>query len=368
LFEHDVYPAHLARRDNRQQIMIGYSDSNKDGGFLSANWMLFQAQRRLAKTCADHNISLTLFHGRGGSIGRGGGPANRAILAQPGESIRGRIRITEQGEVVSSRYTHPEIAFRHLQQLLHAVICSTVPRPELAKIECWSATMDELSAVAFEKYRSLVEMPEFIGYFQTATPIEHIDGLNLGSRPARRKSTQAIADLRAIPWVSAWSQSRTNIPSWYGVGTALHRWLDQESADQRSEQLHEMYRDWPFFTTLMKTLHVGLGRADLNISQLYARLIKEDYGREVFADIHDEFQRTRKYVLKITGHDHILDTEKWLQYSIRMRNPYVDPMNYIQVALLERFAACQDESQRQQLQNVILQSVNGIAAGLQNVG
>ena len=368
LFENEVYIKHLALRGNRQQIMIGYSDSNKDGGFLRANWMLFTAQRHLAATCSDHDICLTLFHGRGGSIGRGGGPANRAILAQPNESIRGRIRVTEQGEVVSSRYTHPEIATRHLQQLVHAVICSNGHRPEYSGIKRWSEIMDQLSTDAFEKYRQLVKRPEFVNYFQTATPIEHIDRLNLGSRPARRKKTQVIGDLRAIPWVFAWTQSRTNIPSWFGVGTACHQWIESDNSEQRLEELREMYRNWPFFQTLMNNVHVGLGRADLNISELYSQLVREDLGANIFSEIRNEYELTRSHVLQITGHEEILGTEKWLQHSIRVRNPYVDPMNYIQIALLKRYRRSEDEAVKAQMQEVILQSVNGIAAGLQSVG
>lgn len=366
LFKNEVYKEHLALRGNQQQIMIGYSDSNKDGGFLRANWMLFQAQRRLAKTCSDHDIGLTLFHGRGGSIGRGGGPANRAILAQPNESIRGRIRITEQGEVVSSRYTHREIAERHLQQLIHAVICSSGRRPEFGNIETWSQTMDQLSTLGYQCYRQLVEQQPFIDYFQTATPIELIDSMNLGSRPSRRKKTQDISDLRAIPWVFAWTQSRTNIPSWFGVGSACKEWL---SGDQsRLAQLQEMFRDWPFFHTTLANVHVGLGRADLAISEIYSQLADENYRDQIFAQIKNEFELTCEYVLKITGHKEILDTESWLQHSIRMRNPYVDPMNSIQVALLERYRNSNDDQERAELQGVILQTVNGIAAGLQNVG
>jgi len=368
LFENPIYQEHLAQRKNRQQIMIGYSDSNKDGGFLRANWMLFQAQRNLAKTCTEHNVGLTLFHGRGGSIGRGGGPANRAILSQPSESIRVRIRVTEQGEVVSSRYTHPEIARRHLQQLFHAVICASGRRPEFARIGRWSEIMDQLSIAAFAEYRQLVERPSFIQYFQLATPIEHIESLNLGSRPARRRTTKAISDLRAIPWVFAWTQTRTSIPSWYGVGTGFDQWIGVNQPGERLHELREMYRDWPFFRSLMNNIHVGLGRADLDIAELYSELVQDEEGRQIFSCLRREFERACSTVLRITERDEVLDTEKWLQHSIRMRNPYVDPMNYIQVALLERFRQSDDKDERDRLQDVILHSINGIAAGLQSVG
>ena len=224
MFAHPVYAEHLKLRGQQQQIMIGYSDSNKDGGFMRANWMLFTAQRQMAEACKENNVTLTLFHGRGGSLGRGGGPTNRAILAQPPESVRGRIRITEQGEVVSSRYSEPAIAKRHLEQLLHAVLCSAGHHEvDGTDVEAWSKVMDGLSSAAYEKYRSLVEHDRFISYFQTATPIDQIDRWNIGSRPAHRRATKSLDDLRAIPWVFAWTQSRANLPSWYGVGTGLSR-------------------------------------------------------------------------------------------------------------------------------------------------
>ena len=220
-FENKTYLAHLEKRGRQQQIMIGYSDSNKDGGFLRANWMLFTAQQALAEVCDKYDMKLTLFHGRGGSLGRGGGPTNRAILAQPPGSVRGRIRITEQGEVVSSRYANPAIARRHLEQLVSAVIVTAGREETVPVAPEWIEAMDGLSRLAFDKYRALVERPEFLDYFHAATPIDQIEILNIGSRPSRRKATESIGDLRAIPWVFAWNQTRVNLPSWYGVGTAL---------------------------------------------------------------------------------------------------------------------------------------------------
>ena len=367
LFENAAYRKHLEQRGGQQQIMIGYSDSNKDGGFLRANWMLFTAQRQLAETCKKHDVALTLFHGRGGSLGRGGGPANRAILAQPTESVRGRIRITEQGEVVSSRYSQPEIAHRHLQQLLHAVLCSTGTRPVLDNVEQWSVVMDEVSQFAFEKYRSLVEHDDFLNYFQTASPIDQIGQLNIGSRPSHRRATKTLDDLRAIPWVFAWTQSRADIPSWYGIGTAFERWLNDGDRDERMQTLVEMYRDWPFFRTLMSNVHLGMGRADMSIAGMYAKLAGES-GKSISKDISEEFELSRKLVLQVTGCEELLDTEPWLQHSIRVRNPYVDPLNYIQVALLEEVRKNPFHPEIEVMQKALLQSINGIAAGLQNVG
>lgn len=366
MFDNPVYARHLKQRGDHQQIMIGYSDSNKDGGYLQANWMLFTAQRNMTKTCDDHGIKLTLFHGRGGSLGRGGGPTNRAILAQPTESVRGRIRITEQGEVVSSRYSDPEIAHRHLQQLLHATFCSTGKRPVFENIDSWSSVMDELSEFAYRKYRSLVEQDNFLAYFQNASPIDQIGNLNIGSRPSHRRATQTLDDLRAIPWVFAWTQSRTNVPSWYGVGTGFDDWLGQGSdREDRLGQLKQMYQQWPFFRTLLSNVHLGMGRADMKIARQYANLAGEA-GEVVFADILAEYELSRSIVLQITGCQELLETEPWLQKSIRVRNPYVDPLNYIQIELLKRLRASDEVNP--EILKAVIQSVNGVAAGLQNVG
>jgi len=368
LFANPVYREHLKQRGDRQQIMIGYSDSNKDGGYLQANWKLFTAQRNLAEVCNQHEITMTLFHGRGGSLGRGGGPSNRAILAQPHESVRGRIRITEQGEVVSSRYSDPEIAHRHLQQLLHAVICSIGERPVFPKMDQWSEVMEQVSDHAYKKYRELVQDSDFLEYFQTASPIDQIGQLNIGSRPSHRRKTQTLDDLRAIPWVFAWTQSRAAIPSWYGVGSGFEVWVGAGDRQQRTEMLKEMVRDWPFFRTLLANVHLGMGRADISIARLYGQLAGEKVGTAIFEKIQTEFELTRQWVLEITETEQLLDTEPWLQKSIQVRNPYVDPLNYIQVALLEEIRKHPESPDLELLQKAILQSINGIASGLQNVG
>jgi phosphoenolpyruvate carboxylase len=370
LFAHPLYANHLKMRGDQQQIMIGYSDSNKDGGFMRANWMLFTAQRQMAQACADCNIRMTLFHGRGGSLGRGGGPTNRAILAQPTESVRGRIRITEQGEVVSSRYSDPAIARRHLEQVLHAVLCSTGKRPVLKDVEHWSQIMDTVSDIAWKKYRSLIDHPDFLDYFQTATPIDQIDRLNIGSRPSHRRATRTLDDLRAIPWVFAWTQSRANVPTWYGVGTAFSNWLNEDPAEseKRLETLQDMHKDWPFFRTMLANVHLGMGRADMAIAGLYAELADPRVAEVIFSDIKAEFELSREMLLKVTGTSEILETEPWLQHSIKVRNPYVDPMNYLQVALIRELRANPDHPELEKLQQTILLSINGIAAGLQNVG
>jgi phosphoenolpyruvate carboxylase len=380
LFENPAYQRHLAQRGNQQQIMIGYSDSNKDGGYLRANWMLFQAQRELARVCDEYGVTLTLFHGRGGTLGRGGGPANRAILAQPPESIRGRIKITEQGEVVSSRYDDESIAHRHLEQMVNAVLLTSGRRPRYDKETLWAEAMETLSQSAFQKYRSLVLNPDFVQYFQQTTPINQVDTLNIGSRPARRKTTAAISDLRAIPWVFSWSQSRVNLTSWYGVGTAIEEWLTNQPINQPTNQptgivdetrlalLREMYQTWPFFRTIFDNVQVGLAKADIGIAQLYATLADPALQATIFADLRAEFERTRHAILQITKQAELLDNEGWLQRSIRLRNPYVDPLNYIQVELLRRLRTNPPPEEKERLQAAVSLSVNGIAAGLQNVG
>lgn len=283
--------------------------------------------------------------------------------------MRGRIRFTEQGEVVSSRYTHRDIAFRHLQQLLNAMFLSMPQRDDPGRDErsqtiTNETIMNELSDRAFARYRALVDRPDFVDYFHATTPIDQIDELNLGSRPSRRRKTESIADLRAIPWVFAWTQSRAGIPSWYGVGTALDEWIEQHGV----EPLRDLYRRWRFFNTLMNNVHVGLGRADMNIARLYSQLSPQAGASEIFADIESEYHLTARRVLEVTECQRVLDTEPWLQHSIQRRNPYVDPMNFAQIELLRRLRQDPDSARREWMRDAILQSIQGIAAGLQNVG
>ncbi|MCC6454595.1 MAG: phosphoenolpyruvate carboxylase [Caldilineaceae bacterium] len=376
LFQNAAYHQHLALRDNRQQIMIGYSDSNKDGGYLIANWMLFRAQRGLAKVCEQNKVKLLLFHGRGGTVGRGGGPANRAILAQPPESVRGRIKLTEQGEVISGRYSNADIAHRHLEQLISAVILTSGHRPHYDHEESWGKVMDQLSETAYHKYRQLIENPAFLRYFHETTPLEHISRLNIGSRPSRRKASPAISDLRAIPWVFSWTQSRVNLPSWYGVGTALADWVErsgeqasaEEEQTKRLAQLSEMYQNWPFFRTVLDNVQMGLCKGDMPIASLYAELTDEATRTEIFSDLQAEYECTKRMVLAVTGLPELLENEAWLQRSIKLRNPYVDPMNYIQVAALKELREQPDAPTADALRAAVLLSVNGVAAGLQNTG
>ncbi|MFZ1755388.1 MAG: phosphoenolpyruvate carboxylase [Caldilineaceae bacterium] len=369
MFETPIYREHLALRGNSQQIMIGYSDSNKDGGYLRANWMLYEAQQHLAQVCEAHKMRLTLFHGRGGSIGRGGGPANRAILAQPPGSIKARIKITEQGEVISNRYSNELIAHRHLEQLVNAVLLTSGKRPDYPKEAEWAAVMEETSARAEAHYRALIQNPAFLRYFNETTPLDQINQLNIGSRPAKRKATSGVSDLRAIPWVFAWSQSRVNLPGWYGLGAGIDGWMGEGGDDETKKRLallREMYSEWPFFRTVIDRAQVSMRRADMPIANLYADLTDESVRAAVFAGVEAEYARTERVILAITGQAHLLDNEEWLQRSINLRNPYVDPLNYIQAALIKRIRS--EPETAESLRPVLLLSVNGVAAGLQGTG
>lgn len=373
LFGNEAYLAHLAQRENSQLVMLGYSDSNKDAGYLTANWELRRAQRAIPEVCDYHGIRLTLFHGRGGTVGRGGGPANRAILAQPPESVHGRIRLTEQGETITNRYANPDLARRHLDQLLHAVLRqSIVPLPSLigsaegVRTGKWDEAMVQLSEKARTAYHSFVhDSEQTVQYFYQATPIDAIGRLNIGSRPAKRKAGGSLADLRAIPWVFAWAQSRAGLPGWYGLGSGLEDYVGDDEA--RLRELREMYHGWPFFRTLIDNAQLSMRQADMGIAEVYSALAEEGVRRAVFPAILEEFRRTEACILKLTGQADLLDNEPWLQRSIQLRNPYIDPMNYLQVALVRRWREAQG-AEADALREAVLLSVNGVAAGLRNTG
>ncbi len=369
LFKNPAYARHLQRRGGEQPIMIGYSDSNKDGGYVSANWELQRAQRALAEACRRHGVSLLLFHGRGGSVGRGGGPTNRAILAQAPESVGGRFKLTEQGEAITNRYASRDLAERHLEQLVHAVLVTSAgrARPDPARVAGWEAMMDALSPAAEQAYRSFVHgSPALLRYFRRTTPIDEIGFLNLGSRPAWRQSGGRLEDLRAIPWVFAWTQCRVVLPAWYGLGSALHDWAGGDAA--RWDALASAYRDWPFFRTLVDNAQLSLRKADMLIAEVYAALAAPEDRALVFPRLRAECTRTEEAIRRLTGQKELLDQEPWLQRSIRVRNPYIDPMNYVQVALLKRLRAAPEGPEAEALREAVLLSVNGIAAGLRNTG
>ena len=364
LFRIPEYHEHLAQRGHHQEVMIGYSDSNKDGGYLEANWALYRAQQRIAEVCDRHGVELTLFHGRGGSVGRGGGPANRAIRAQPSASVRGRLKLTEQGEVISDRYANPEIAHRHLEQLVHAVLLSGQEEPSSDRLAEWMPKLEALAERAYETYRGLVEHPEFVETFHAITPIDHIDELNIGSRPSRRKGSERIEDLRAIPWVFAWTQARVGLPGWYGLGTALDERL---ADDAEADDWRRMYAEWPFFRTLIDNAQLSLCQADPTVAGRYATLADEDQ-RPIVDLILEEHGRTERAILAITGQSALLDNEAWLQHSIQRRNPYIDPLNFLQVELMRRLRDEDAGGEEAELRHAILLSLNGIAAGLRNTG
>jgi phosphoenolpyruvate carboxylase len=367
LFAVPVYAEHLDAWGRRQQIMLGYSDSNKDGGFLTANWELYRAQGGLAEVCREASVELMLFHGRGGAIGRGGGPASRAIGAQPPGALNGRLRLTEQGEVAFTRYAHPAIAHRHLEQLVHSVLRASLPsasvqaepRPE------WISVLQAASDGARQRYRRLVyDDPEFIHYFRAATPIDAVSGLRIGSRPARRRGSERIEDLRAIPWVFSWTQSRHGLPGWFGVGTAL---AAEPSAG--AGILVEMYRRWPFFRSVVDNAQLGLGRSDLAVARLYSSLAPAELHEPVFSEVVREWALTERALLAATGQTAILEGSPVLRRSIRLRNPYVDPMSFVQVTLLRRLGErSEGEGDAEPLRRVVALSINGVAAGLQNTG
>ena len=368
LFSNPAYAAHLAPRRRGQSVMIGYSDSNKDAGYVTANWELHCAQGTLAEVCRRHDVALLLFHGRGGSVGRGGGPTNRAILAQPRESVAGRFRLTEQGEAITDRYSSRDLAERHLEQLVHAVLVTSLSKepPDPAREAARHELMAAISAGAAASYRSLVQGRALVSYFYSATPIDEIAFLNLGSRPARRQPGMGLEDLRAIPWVFAWTQSRVNLPAWYGLGSALAAWAGE--GDSRWDELKAAYREWPFFRTLVDNAQLSLRKADLLIAEVYSSLAAPEDRAEVFPRLRAEYELTERSIERITGQADLLDNEPWLQRAIRLRNPYIDPMNYAQVALLRRLRASPEGPEAAELRDAVLLSVNGIAAGLRNTG
>jgi phosphoenolpyruvate carboxylase len=361
-----VYARLLESRDSTHEVMLGYSDSNKDGGFLTSGWELFQAERALVDVFARHGVRLRLFHGRGGSVGRGGGPTYDAVLAQPSGAVQGQIRVTEQGEVIAAKYGNPVIGRRNLETLVAATLEATLlPERGDAPRAAFLQAMDELSQRAFRAYRQLVyETPGFERYFWESTVISEIAELNIGSRPASRKKSTSIEDLRAIPWVFSWAQCRLMLPGWYGFGTAVDGWLGENPGGL--ELLREMHRQWPFFATLLSNMDMVLAKTDLAIASRYAELVGDDALREaIFPRLCAEHRATVHNLLAITQGQHLLQANPLLARSIRNRFPYLDPLNHIQVELLRRYRAGDHE---ERTKRGIHLTINGIAAGLRNSG
>ncbi len=366
LFSIPLYRELLRARDDVQEIMLGYSDSGKEGGYLSANWALHEAEVELVKVFARHNTRLRLFHGRGGTVGRGGGKSYEGVLAQPAGSVASQIRITEQGEVIASKYSDPENGWRNLEALVAATFESTLlPRAE-APPALYSETMEELGATAYAAYRGLVyETPGFPEFFHTATPISEIVEMNVGSRPAGRRHSDRIEDLRAIPWVFSWSQARIMLPGWYGFGSAVQDYLAGGKGGGR-QLLREMYCRWPFFRTTLSNMEMLLAKSDPGIASRYAELVQDrELRTRIFGRIQDEWDLTIGFMLEIMEQKELLETNPDLARSIRNRSPYIDPLNHLQVELLRRYRLGEREDQ---VKRAILLTINGIAAGLRNSG
>ena len=368
LFRLPVYRRHLTQRSDLQEVMIGYSDSNKESGFLQSAWALYRAQRELVETGRKAGVKMQMFHGRGGAVGRGGGPANRAILAQPPGTVNGRIRMTEQGEVISDRYGHPAIAERHLEQVLNAVLLASFPERADPDDPTWPTLLDQLAASARRHYRLLVyDTPEFLTYFEQATPIEEIAQFKIGSRPSRRSGSTKIDDLRAIPFVFSWMQSRHTLPGWYGLGSAVTEFLQSRSGELAT--LQEMYRHWPFWRSLIDNVQMILAKADLTIARLYADLVDDQaVAGRIYDRIAAEYQRTVDCICRITGQATLLEKVPILHNSIQRRNPYVDALSFIQLVMLKRLRSGEGAEPREELLDGVLESINGIASGLKNTG
>ncbi len=371
LFQHPAYAEEVVRNHRHQNVMLGYSDSNKDCGYLTANWALFQAQDEIMRVCRQHRMRVTLFHGRGGSIARGGGPAAKAILAQPVGLKDGGIRVTEQGEVLSTRYHDPDLAHRVLEQMAYGVLLGANEAQQGSRRvpKRWIKAMEQVSAAALAAYRACVhEDPEFLTFWRQATPIDEISELNFGSRPTyRRTGSVSVADLRAIPWVFSWMQSRFNFPGWYGLGSGLQVLLARKGGEKL---LREMYQRWPFFQTMIDNAQLTLCKADMSIARVYASLVEDEALRErVWTRLSHEFHLTEKTMLSVTGQSHLLENEPVLAKSIKLRNPYVDPLNYLQVEMIKRRRVRRvSKPDREGIRAVLELTVNGIAGGLKNTG
>jgi phosphoenolpyruvate carboxylase len=349
-----------------QEVMIGYSDSNKEGGYLASGWAIHQAQRELSALLDDEGIDFTFFHGRGGSIGRGGGPSNVAILSQPPGTVDGRIKLTKQGEVVSAKFSTREIAHREMELMANAVLLSTLdalPQPAPDRLGRFEAVAARMAARSRDVYRDLVYGDQdFVSFFRSATPVEEIAQLRLGSRPARRGGSEGVEGLRAIPWVFSWTQARIVLPGWYGLGTALAEVRDEIGLDE----LREMERDWPFFSALLSNAEMALAKADMRIAERYVALVPAAGLRErVWTPIRGEFDTTVEQVLAVTGQERLLDRDPVLQRSLDQRNPYIDPLSFIQVALLRRVRA---DGDAHDLARTVFLAINGVAGGLRNTG
>lgn len=371
LFKMPVYRNHLEVMNNQQEVMLGYSDGSKDGGTLTANWKLYKAQLEIHEMASKYRIGLKFFHGRGGSLGRGGGPLNKSLLSQPAETIGDGVKITEQGEVLSSRYLLEDIAYRSLEQATSTLMLATAHVSKEAergnmRDGSWESAIEEISSVALKKYQSLVfEDSDFLTYFNEATPLRELGDLNIGSRPMSRKNRGRFEDLRAIPWVFAWTQSRQLLPAWYAAGTGLESFASK--SDQNLQQLKVMYEKWPFFRSTIDNLQMALMKADITTAKEYLLLVEDQQIAErIFSNILEEYEKTKSILLKITGDKELLDHTPNIKDSVFRRNPYVDPLNFLQVELIKQLR--QQDEPTEELMTEVLLTISGISAGLRNTG
>jgi phosphoenolpyruvate carboxylase len=382
LWTSEAYAPLLKSWNRQQEVMLGYSDSNKDGGMITSTWEIYKAHRALHEVARECNVNLRLFHGRGGTVGRGGGPTHRAIFAQPIDSFTGELRITEQGEVLNWKYSDVILAERNLELMIAASL-DALARPDAALqrgaktphltgqiLPAWEAALDRLSTTSYAFYRKhIVDNPDTFTYFEQATPVAELEHARLGSRPAKRSGKKSMADLRAIPWVFGWMQSRQLVPAYFGVGHALNEFI--QSTPDGLQQLQTMASEFPLFLDIIRNVEMALAKADFGIARLYASLVEDEALRNrVFTTLETEFNLTHRMILEITRQKSLLETNPVLNRSIRLRNPYVDPMSLIQVELIrrKRTAAANGEPDSPELNRAISATINGISAGLRNTG
>ena len=367
LFNNKLYQQQLYLRNKVQKVMLGYSDSNKDGGIVTSNFELYKTQIDLEKLTRKNKIELILFHGRGGSISRGGGPVNQSILAQPPNTIKGKIKITEQGEMISSKYLIPQLSKQSLELISSAVLVKASHSYKKIKykgIDNFIKKFEIISKSAYSAYTDLISHQSFIEYFRTITPIDIVENLEIGSRPSARKAGGDIKSLRAIPWVFSWTQNRQTISGWYGFGSAVFDCLMKKQITPN--ELKDMYKNWRFFNSLVKNIEMVLFKADMVIGKEYSLLNDKRYIKEIFNFINEEYERSVKAILLITGEKSLLDSDKSLQRTLLLRNPYIDPISFIQIRLIKdyRDSSLKDKN----LLDILRSSVNGIAAGIRNTG
>lgn len=364
--DYDIVKSWIKTNKGYQEIMLGYSDSNKDGGYLSSVWSLYKAQNELTEIGSKRKIKITFIHGRGGTVGRGGGPSYEAITSQPFGSIKDRIRLTEQGEIIENKYGNKDVAYYNLEMLVSATLNRIVTKmlTNPAEIGDFRAIMDDVESYSNKVYRKLVfDNPNFYDYFFTATPIKEVSSLNIGSRPAARKTITEITGLRAIPWVFSWSQSRVMFPGWYGVGSAFKHFIDEKEGNL--EKLQHMYEKWPFFHALLSNVDMVLSKSNMKIAYQYSKLAEKEEVQNVFNIIHDEWELTKKVILSIEKHENLLEENDTLKESLEYRIPYFNALNYIQIELIKRLRHNElDEDYEKLIHNTI----NGIATGLRNSG